>query len=54
MKKLLASAVLAVMTTAGFGVATAAADVSASVCYSASVTVNGDNVLNEAACNTAP
>jgi UrcA family protein len=52
MKKAIAAAIFAL---ALLGSATsAAADPSARECHSVSITVNGDNLVNEAGCNVLP
>ena len=53
MKKMLV-AVAAALTLLGFGASVAAADPSATVCHSVTVTVNGEDVVNNAACNVLP
>jgi len=53
MKRCIAAAILGVLAILGFAGA-AAADPSVSVCHSVQITVNGEDVVNDAACNTAP
>ena len=53
MKKLLV-AVAAALALLGAGASVAAADPSATVCHSVTITVNGDDVVNDAACNVLP
>lgn len=56
MKKTLTAIAALVLSTVGVGFTAAAAhaDPTITECHSISVTVNGDNVVNEAACNTLP
>jgi hypothetical protein len=53
MKRFFAAAVLGLLGVIGFASA-AAADPSVTVCHSVQITVNGSDVVNDAACNTAP
>jgi hypothetical protein len=55
MKKVLAALAVAAMSTLGWGMAaTAAHAASATECHSVQITVNGADVVNQAACNTLP
>ena len=53
MKRLLAAAILGVLAVLGLASAVAA-DPSVTLCRSVTVTVNGSDVVNDAACDTAP
>lgn len=53
MKRFIAAAVLGVLAALGLASA-ASADPSVTLCHSVSITVNGSDVVNDAACNTAP
>ena len=53
MKRFVAAAILGVLAVLGFAGA-AAADPAVTLCHSVQVTVNGTDVVNDAACNTAP
>ena len=53
MKRFVAAAILGVLAVLGFASA-ATADPSVSACHSIQITVNGSDVVNDAACNTAP
>ena len=53
MKRFVAAAILGMLAV--LGVASAAtADPSVTLCHSVNITVNGSDVVNDAACNTAP
>lgn len=53
MKRIVAALILGVLASLGFA-SVAVADPSVSLCHSIQVTVNGSDVVNDAACNTAP
>jgi hypothetical protein len=54
MKKVLAAAILGVLTLLGPAMVAAHADPAASECHSISVTVNGQSVVDQAGCNVLP
>jgi hypothetical protein len=56
MKKVLAAIAVSALSTVGWGMvaATAAHAASATECHSVQITVNGSDVVNQAACNTVP
>jgi hypothetical protein len=54
MKRCIAAAILGVLAVLGFGTVAASADPSITLCHSVHVVVNGSDVVNDAACNTAP
>jgi hypothetical protein len=56
MKKLLVTIATLTLSATGLGFTAAAAhaDPSVTECHSISVTVNGSDVVNQAACNTLP
>ena len=54
MKRLIASLVLGVVAVLGIGVTAATADPSVSLCHDVHITIAGTEVVNDAACNTAP
>lgn len=53
MKKTLV-AVAAALTLLGFGASVASAEPVGTLCHSVTVTVNGEDVVNDAACNPLP
>jgi hypothetical protein len=54
LKKLFLAALIAITSMVGFGASMAKADPTASLCHNIHVNVNGTDVVNDAACNTAP
>jgi hypothetical protein len=54
MKRMIAAVALALFGLVGLGAGVASADPSATFCHSIHVVVNGSDVVNDAACNTAP
>jgi hypothetical protein len=54
LKKLILAALVAITSMVGLGASMAKADPSASLCHNVHIQVNGTDVINDAACNSAP